>query len=302
MAGAREIQGRMKSIRDTMKITNAMYMISSSKLKRAKKALEQTEPYFYMLQYTLERIMRNFPDVEHPYFDAHPIDDPAKKRTGYIVITGDKGLAGAYNHNVIKMAQREMDAGGGNDMLFIVGQLGYHYFAKKGIPIDTHFHYTAQNPTLGRARVISERMLELYYQRQLDVIFIFYTKITDAAHMEATMSRLLPVGRELYNVPLPADTPMEALELLPSPEVVVERIIPHYIGGFVFGALVESFTSEQNSRMMAMEAATTSAKEMLKALQIQYNRVRQAAITQEITEVISGAKALRRKKGGALRR
>ena len=95
---------------------------------------------------------------------------------------------------------------------------------------------------------------------------------------------------------------MDELALLPSPEVVIERIVPHYVSGFIFGALVESFTSEQNSRMMAMEAATTSAKEMLRELQIQYNRVRQAAITQEITEVISGAKALRRKKGGAARR
>ena len=302
MAGTREIQSRMKSIRDTMKITNAMYMISSSKLKRAKNALERTEPYFYMLQYTLERIMRDFPDVEHPYFDAHPIDDPEKKRTGYIVVTGDKGLAGAYNHNVIKMAQHEMDIGGGNDMLFIVGQMGYHYFEKKGVHIDTHFHYTAQHPTLGRARIIAEKMLDLYSKRELDEIFIIYTRMNDAAHMEAVMSKLLPVSRKLYDVPLPADAPMEALELLPSPEVVIGRIIPHYVGGFIYGALVESFASEQNSRMMAMEAATSSGKEMLRELQIQYNRVRQAAITQEITEVISGAKALRKKKGGATRR
>lgn len=302
MAGAREIQGRMKSIQDTMKITNAMYMISSSKLKRAKKALEQTEPYFYMLQATLERIMRHFPDIEHPFFDAHPVDDPEKKRTGFIVITGDKGLAGAYNHNVIKMAQQVMDTGGGNDTLFIVGQLGYHYFEKKNVHIDTHFHYTAQNPTLGRARVIAEKVMSLYEQKELDEVYIIFTKMSDAAHMDAMMTRLLPVSRELFTVPLPADAPMEALQLLPSPKVVIERIVPHYVSGFIFGALVESFACEQNSRMMAMEAATTSAKEMLKDLQIQYNRVRQAAITQEITEVISGAKALRRKKGGASRR
>ena len=258
MAGAREIQGRMKSIQDTMKITNAMYMISSSKLKRAKKALEQTEPYFYMLQATLERIMRHFPDIEHPFFDAHPVDDPEKKRTGFIVITGDKGLAGAL--------------------------------------------YTAQNPTLGRARVIAEKVMSLYEQKELDEVYIIFTKMSDAAHMDAMMTRLLPVSRELFTVPLPADAPMEALQLLPSPKVVIERIVPHYVSGFIFGALVESFACEQNSRMMAMEAATTSAKEMLKDLQIQYNRVRQAAITQEITEVISGAKALRRKKGGASRR
>ncbi len=299
MAGAREIQSRMKSIRDTMKITSAMYMISSSKLKRVKKRLEDTEPYFYTLQSALERIVRHFPDIQHPYFDAFPGRTPAQKKTGYLVITGDKGLAGAYNHNVMKLAEQEMAQGGGNDTLFVVGQVGVHYFQKKGMHIDTHFHYTAQNPTMHRARIISEKLLELYDSRELDEIYIIYTRMSDAVHMEAVMTKLLPLERTQYQKPLPADVPVQEVAMYPSPEAVIDSIVPNYAAGFIYGALVESFCSEQNSRMMAMEAATRNAGEMLKELGIEYNRVRQAAITQEITEVISGARAQRQKKGGA---
>ena len=299
MAGAREIQSRMKSIQDTMKITNAMYMISSSKLKRVKKRLEDTEPYFYALQSVLERIARHFPDIQHRYIDPSPDRTPAQKKTGYLVITGDKGLAGAYNHNVMKLAEQEMNQGGGNDTLFVVGQVGVHYFQKKGMHVDTHFHYTAQNPTMNRARIISEKLLELYDCQELDEIYVIYTKMTNSIHMEAVMTKLLPLERHRYEGHLPANVPMQDMVLFPTPDAVIDSIVPNYVTGFIYGALVESFSSEQNSRMMAMEAATRNAREMLKSLEIEYNRVRQAAITQEITEVISGAKAQKRKKGGA---
>lgn len=303
MTGAKEIQSRMQSIRDTMKITSAMYMIASSKLKKAQKMLKDTEPYFYTLQATLERIVRHFPDIQHPYFDAYPGRTPAQKKTGYVVITSDKGLAGAYNHNVIKLAQQEMDLGGGNDMLFVVGQVGYHHFLKKGVPIDTHFNYAAQDPTLHKARVIADKMLELYDNQKLDEVFVIYTRMTDAAHVETIMDKLLPLERSHYSGgPLPADLPLEGMALLPSPRAVIDSIVPNYVMGFLYGALVESFCSEKNARMTAMEAATRNAKEMLKDLEVRYNRVRQAAITQEITEVVSGAKAQRRKKGGTSRR
>ena len=120
MAGLREIQGRIRSIEDTRKITGAMYMISSTKLKKAKKDLEKTEPYFYMLQSTIERIMRHLPEMEHPYFE-----DTSKEasRIGLLVITGDKGLAGAYNHNVLKLAQQFLDCAGKQVSLFVVGEL-----------------------------------------------------------------------------------------------------------------------------------------------------------------------------------
>ena len=157
MGSTKEIQTRMKSIQDTMKITNAMYMISSSKMQKAKRILSDTEPYYYNMQAAISRILRHMPDTEHPFFSIrHKIAEEDRK-IGCIVVTGDKGMAGAYNHNVIKIAEKEALSDNKN-MLFVVGQVGRKYFEKKNIPIDIDFKYTAQNPNVNRARVISEQI------------------------------------------------------------------------------------------------------------------------------------------------
>jgi F-type H+-transporting ATPase subunit gamma len=295
MANAKEIQDRMKSINDTLKITNAMYMISSSKLKKSKKMLSDTEPYFFTLQSEMSRILRHLPDIEDIYFKTNEEKKPEERMVGYIVITADKGLAGSYNHNVLKLAEKHLKAHK-NNKLFVLGELGRHYFEQRGIEIDKQFHYTVQNPTLNRARNIAEELLELYRKEELDEVYIIYTSMVNAIQEETQIRQLLPLKKASFNVKLPADIPMEELALKPSPEAVMDRIVPDYVVGFIYGALVESYSCEQNARMMAMEAATKSAKDMLHELDILYNRARQAAITQEITEVIAGAKAQKRKK------
>ena len=295
MANAKEIQDRMKSINDTLKITNAMYMISSSKLKKSKKMLSDTEPYFFTLQSEMSRILRHLPDIEDIYFKTNEEKKPEERMVGYIVITADKGLAGFYNHNVLKLAEEHLKAHK-NNKLFVLGELGRHYFEQRGIEIDKQFHYTVQNPTLNRARNIAEELLELYRKEELDEVYIIYTSMVNAIQEETQIRQLLPLKKASFNVKLPADIPMEELALKPSPEAVMDRIVPDYVVGFIYGALVESYSCEQNARMMAMEAATKSAKDMLHELDILYNRARQAAITQEITEVIAGAKAQKRKK------
>lgn len=297
MANTKEIQSRMKSIQDTMKITNAMYMISSSKLKKSKKSLEETEPYFYTLQSTMSRILRHIPDIESIYFERRENKSPEEKHTGYIVVTADKGMAGAYNHNVLKVAEEHLQESS-NPVLFVLGELGRQYFERKKFPIEEQFHYTVQNPTLNRARNIAETILEWYQQERLDEVYIIYTRMVNAVQAEAEVLQLLPLKKADFkqSIPIPIEVKQEELALLPTPEAVMERIVPDYIVGFVYGALVESYSSEQNSRMMAMQAATDSAREMLKELDILYNRARQAAITQEITEVIAGAKAQKKKK------
>lgn len=295
MANAKEIQDRMKSINDTLKITNAMYMISSSKLKKSKKMLSDTEPYFFTLQSEMSRILRHLPDIEDIYFKTNEEKKPEERMVGYIVITADKGLAGSYNHKVLKLAEEHLKAHK-NNKLFVLGELGRHYFEQRGIEIDKQFHYTVQNPTLNRARNIAEELLELYRKEELDEVYIIYTSMVNAIQEETQIRQLLPLKKASFNVKLPADIPMEELALKPSPEAVMDRIVPDYVVGFIYGALVESYSCEQNARMMAMEAATKSAKDMLHELDILYNRARQAAITQEITEVIAGAKAQKRKK------
>ena len=295
MASAKEIQDRMRSIKDTLKITNAMYMISSSKLKKSKKMLADTEPYFYTLQSEMSRILRHLPDMNSIYFKTNAEIPERKRKAGYIVITADKGLAGSYNHNILKLAEEELEKRD-DYKLFVLGELGRHYFEQKGINIDKQFHFVVQDPSLSRARRIAEDLLKLYHENQLDELYIIYTTMVNAMQEEAQVAQLLPLKKTDFKIPVPIDIPLEGLALKPSAEEVMDHIVPNYVVGFVYGALVEAFYSEQNARMMAMEGATNSAKQMLKELDIEYNRARQAAITQEITEVIAGAKSQKKKK------
>lgn len=295
MASAKEIQDRMRSIKDTLKITNAMYMISSSKLKKSKKMLADTEPYFYTLQSEMSRILRHLPDMNSIYFKTNAEIPERKRKAGYIVITADKGLAGSYNHNILKLAEEELEKRD-DYKLFVLGELGRHYFEQKGINIDKQFHFVVQGPSLSRARRIAEDLLKLYHENQLDELYIIYTTMVNAMQEEAQVAQLLPLKKTDFKIPVPIDIPLEGLALKPSAEEVMDHIVPNYVVGFVYGALVEAFSCEQNARMMAMEGATNSAKQMLKELDIEYNRARQAAITQEITEVIAGAKSQKKKK------
>lgn len=295
MASAKEIQDRMRSIKDTLKITNAMYMISSSKLKKSKKMLADTEPYFYTLQSEMSRILRHLPDMNSIYFKTNAEIPERKRKAGYIVITADKGLAGSYNYNILKLAEEELEKRD-DYKLFVLGELGRHYFEQKGINIDKQFHFVVQDPSLSRARRIAEDLLKLYHENQLDELYIIYTTMVNAMQEEAQVAQLLPLKKTDFKIPVPIDIPLEGLALKPSAEEVMDHIVPNYVVGFVYGALVEAFSCEQNARMMAMEGATNSAKQMLKELDIEYNRARQAAITQEITEVIAGAKSQKKKK------
>ena len=296
MANMKEIQDRIRSVQDTMKITNAMYTISSSKLKKAKKALEDTEPYFYALQGAISRTLRHVPDLEHRYFDERGTVQGKDRKVGYVVITGDKGMAGAYNHNVEKLAEDEMAVRDCDSYLFILGEMGRQYFTRRNMAIDTQFHYTVQNPTMHRARVISELLVDKFNKGELDEVYIIFTQMNNSVAMEPRMIQLLPLKKATFEVKTPAivDIHQEEIEMVPSEEAVLDMIVLNYITGMIYSCLVESYSSEQNSRMIAMQNSTDSAKEILHELNISYNRARQASITQEITEVISGARAQKR--------
>ena len=297
MAGTKEIQTRMHSIQDTMKITRAMYMISSAKLKKARKTLENSAVHFQSIQESITSVLCHVPDMDNTYFGYHKPKNRGKK-VGYLVVTADKGLAGAYNHNVIRMVEQQI-ATEQNVELFVVGQMGRSYFEKKGYRIHHHFKYTAQNPSVHRARVISEDMLVRYNEQRLDEIYMVYTRNRNGFEREPEVVKLLPLSKESFNQSILAgcDTAGET-RYLPSPEDVMNLMVPNYITGYIYGALVEAYACEHNDRMVAMDAATQNATEMLRTLTVEYNRMRQAAITQEITEVIAGAKAQRRKKEG----
>lgn len=284
----------MKSIKDTMKITNAMYMVSSSKLQKARRDLKNTEPYFYLIQESLAKILDISPDVGSVYFDKRPNLIGEERTVGYLVITADKGLAGAYNHNIIKLAEKSARENGMGDKLFVVGQLGRHYFENKEIPIDIAFNYTAQNPTMNRARHISKKLVSMFLEKEIDELYVIYTRMVNSMTVETVEKKLLPLKEEklqLSEENVKSKGYSDAT-FMPDKQTAFDTIIPDYVAGFIYGALVESYCSEHNARMMAMQNATDSATSMIRELSIQYNRARQAAITQEITEVCGGAKQL----------
>lgn len=299
MANIKEVQDRIKSIQDTMKITNAMYMIASSNLKKAKKALEDTEPYFYELQNAIGRILRHVPDLEHPYFDERAQIPDEERKIGIIAVTSDKGMAGGYNHNVVKLVEEQLKKSGVHK-LFVLGEMGRQYFQKHGIAIETQFHYTVQKPTMHRARIISEQIVDLFNSEKLDEVYIVFTQMNNSISMENQFKQLLPLKKITFRRDIPEGMGLlnihqENIQMIPSGHSVLDTTIPNYITGMIYGALVESYSSEQNSRMTAMQSSTDNAKAMLTELQVAYNRARQAAITQEITEVIGGARAQKQK-------
>jgi len=298
MPGAREIKEHISSIEDTRKITSAMYLISSTKLRRARKNLDETEPFFYSMRAMISKVLRHVPELEHRYFGQEEDKSFSQRGQGYVVITADKGLAGAYNHNVLKLVEEQL-AGNENYHLFVIGEAGRQYFAGKGIPVDEHFQYTAQNPNLDRARTITDRVLAAYNAHEIDEVYVVYTCMVNSMEVQTQMERLLPLYRSDFSSGyrvMPMNVIREEFLFEPSADKVLDSCVPVYIAGFIYGAMVESFCSEQNARMVAMQAANDSSAKMLHDLNIRYNRVRQAQITQQITEVAGGAKAQKRVK------
>ncbi len=289
MSDLHSIKKRIESIGDTRKITNAMYLISSAKMRKAKADLDRTRPYFEDMRTEIKRIFRSGALPENRYL--YPLDESDKLTGTYacLLITGDKGMAGSYNYNVIKKAYELVEAG--NDIKwYVVGEYGRRTFAQRGIPIEQSFLYTAQNPTMRRAREICDILLEGYNRGAFKKIYVAYTDMKGMTD-EAQLTRLMPFHRRQFDLTSGEKPVTRPFEYSPSPEMVLDVIMPGYISGFIYSALVDSFCSEQHARMVAMKSANDSAEELISKLKVEYNRLRQAAITQEITEIAAGARA-----------
>lgn len=295
MPSAREIRVRMNSIQQTRKITNAMYLISSAKLRKAKQEWDQTRPYFQALKAEVKRIFRTSGHVESRYLYPDEGELPPNGTYGFLVITADKGLAGAYNQNVLKEAHRLMQEHP-QTKLFVVGEYGRQYFQRHQVPIERSFLYTAQNPTMQRAREITAELLDRFDKGELQKIFVIYTDMKNSLTENVSATRILPFHRSAFTAPTDEKRITEPFEFFPSVTQVLENIVPSYVSGFIYSALIDSFCSEQSARMNAMNSANENAEKMLGELALAYNRIRQAAITQEITEVSAGARAQKRKR------
>jgi F-type H+-transporting ATPase subunit gamma len=268
-----------------------MYLISSSSMRKARNRLNDVMPYFNKLSYTIADILHHSPKLMHPYFQQRPDVNPEDRKIGYIVVTGDKGLAGSYNHNILKLAEQEIRKTN-HPVLYLVGQMGRVWVANKTTEVAPDFLYTAQNPTIATARAMATPLLHQFLTRELDEVWILYTHMINPLHLEPMLVQLLPLSRDIFPyTPRPDDTYPHNVSYYPSEQEVLDQLVPDYLAGMLFGALVESFCSEQSARMTAMDASTKNAKDMLRNLNLTYNRARQSAITQEITEIVGGAQA-----------
>ena len=289
----REIKSHIKSINQMRQITKAMKLISASKLKKARTQLEETLPYFNKVRETIADILAHSGDVESKFFDL--TGKKVEKKKAYIILTGDKGLAGGYNSNIIKLAEKVIGENKEDTLLLIAGISGRGYFIKKNFNVHTEFDYAVQNPTVYRAREIADIILDLYKRQVVDEVNIIYTQMISAISLQPKILKLLPIEIGALREEVNADEIVidEQFKYEPSASVVLDFLIPKYIKGIMYGVFVEAFTSEQNARMTAMDNATKNADEMLQKLNLYYNRARQAAITQEISEIVGGAAALK---------
>ena len=293
MPSSKLLKERIESIQDTMKITNAMYLISSSKLRKARKNYQNVSPYFNRMRDTISRVVPHLPEEPvHPFFHDRT-NEKSTPRRAYLVLTADKGMAGAFNQNILRFLKEHADE---NDRFYVIGQVGYRALYHKDPRLVEEFRYSATAPTLQRARDITVDAIDDFKSGKLDEIYLVYTRIENALTSEPTMVRLLPLDREhLQPAPKGFGDPSGEAEMFPDAWTVFEQTAPIYMHGMIFGAMTESYCAEQSARMTAMDSATKSANDMIRALQLEYNRTRQGSITQEITEIIGGAAAVQKR-------
>ena len=288
MASARELKDRIKAVRETKKITGAMYLISSTKLRRAREEYAETKPYFDALRAEAERILRAGGDDPGRRFAGVDGSPPQGGVCGVVVVTADKGLAGAYNQSVLHEAEALLAEKPGA-RIFVIGEYGRRYYAQHGM--DADWLSPAHSPTAAHARELCAALLDRYDGGELNELYAVYTDVKNAAVSVPVRQRLLPLERR--GADPEGDEP--AFEYLPSEAEVLDGAVRSFLGGFLYGALLDSYCAEQNARVAAMDAANTNAQELLGALSLQLNRTRQGAITREITEISAGAQAQRQK-------
>ena len=281
MAGVstKEIKNRIRSMESTKQITKAMEMVAASKLRRAQAQVSNSRPYFEILSNTITSIIRSNRDFSSPYLKAREV-----KKVMYIVIAGDRGLAGGYNSNVLKMVQNEIQ--GKDAVVLPIGKKSVEFFRSRKIPALTESYAEAAELTVGDCFSISKMLSKAYLEGEFDEVRIAYTQFVSVISQVPTTKQLLPLAlnEDEEKAPYTSDIIYD-----PNNEEVFAAVVPEYLGGIVYGAVCESRASEQAARRTAMDAATSNAEEMIADLSLKFNRARQAAITNEIIDIVAGS-------------
>ena len=275
---------RIKSVQSTMQITKAMELVASSKLRKAKERAEVCRPYFTELHETLKEIARENTDFSSVY-----AKESSNNKTCYVVIAGDRGLAGGYNSNIIRLVNSSLPAA--DTYVYALGRKGRDGLARRGFQIKADYSEVMNEPMYRDAADLTVELLDAFAQGQVGEIYLAYTSFKNTVSQTPKLMKLLPVELEEQQ----EEDRAKAQALMtyePDAEGVLDSIVPKYMSSLIYGALLEAVASENGARMTAMDSATSNAEEMIESLSLQYNRARQGAITQELTEIVAGANAI----------
>lgn len=281
-----EIKQRIRGISNTMKITKAMELVSTSKMRKSRIQLEKSRPYYQTVLSSISRVLANS-RINHPLLVKREV-----KKSLYIVIASDKGLAGGYNSNINRLVHSEYQDKKDEICLITIGTRVTDFFNRRGYEIMESFKEISEEPTFSDARLIGNIATGLFAKGEVDEIKVVYTEFVTTLSYKPTIMKLLPADLEVEGGEDKAKD-LTLIEFEPSPEEALSYLIPKYIDSSIFGALIEASASEQASRRTAMKAATENAQDMIEELNMTFNRARQAAITMEISEIVSGAEALK---------
>ncbi len=283
--GMREIKRQIKSVQNTKQITKAMEMVAASKLRKAQEKAESARPYSEKLREVVTSIAAGTKGIKHPMLDKRPV-----KRIAYLVVTSDRGLAGGYNANVLRHVSNEIrqhQNEGREYELFVIGRKGRDYFRRRSMSVTDTVTELTDFPTYADIKSLAQAAIQGYEEGRYDELYVCYNRFINALTQTPTSALLLPMDTgSMEKSSLAA-----SYEYEPSAEEVLAELLPKYAQTLIYEALLEGKASEQGARMTAMGSATKNASQMINDLSLVYNRARQAAITQEITEIVAGANA-----------
>lgn len=290
MASMREIKRRKNSIQNTQQITKAMKLVATAKLQKAKIKAIETRPYFHKMHDTISSILGQSGNISHKY-----LGERKGNRNTYIVISSNRGLAGGYNNNVCKLVMNHHDPKEEADII-AVGRKARDILRRNGYNIIESYNEIVEAPEYSDASQIGKDVLKKFLDGEIDHVYVAYTAFESTISQEAKMIKILPLNAEDFVIEKKQeddDVLVSAINYEPDSEEVLNTIIPQYLNSIIFGALRESIASEHGARMTAMDSATSNASDMIDKLTLQYNRARQASITQELSEIVGGAEALK---------
>ena len=280
MAGVstKEIKTRIRSMESTRQITRAMEMVASAKLRKAQQQAINCQPYFETIYDVIWDIVDHGEKMESPYLSRKP-----GKKAAFVVISGDRGLAGGYNSNVLKLFVARAE--GKDAVVLPMGKKGADYFKTHGVAALTETYTQAESVSIGDCFSVAKRLCKGFLQGEFDGVYVVYTQFRSVLSQQPQCLQLLPLQKDTDRTP----GVKRQIRYEPDSEAVLNTVVPEYLGGVLYGALCQSRASEQAARRTAMDAATQNAQEMIDSLSLQFNRARQAAITQEITEIVAGS-------------